>query len=192
VCIDVRFEPTRLAGVWLIDIEHHADHRGFFARGWSSKEFGDRGLPTKLAEIDLSYSHLAGTIRGLHFSMPPVSEPKFVRCIRGATHEVIIDLRRDSPTFGEHVTFELSADSHRALFVPDGLAQGHQTLVDNTEVQYFMSEAWVPGYESGVRWDDAAFGIRWPLPVSAISDRDSRWPDFDLDAWRQGQPRAAG
>jgi dTDP-4-dehydrorhamnose 3,5-epimerase len=188
----MRFEETRFAGVWLIELERHEDHRGFFARGWSGSEFADHGLPSGLVEIDLSFSLRAGTIRGLHFTLPPVREPKFVRCIRGATQEAIVDLRPGSDTYGEHLVFGLSAESHRALFVPNGLAQGHQTLVDETEVQYFMSEAWVPGYESGVRWDDPAFAIDWPLPVAAISDRDSRWPDFDLEAWRRGESRSAG
>jgi dTDP-4-dehydrorhamnose 3,5-epimerase len=188
----MRFEEAAIPGVWVIDIEPHEDHRGFFARAWSTRELAERGLPSTIVEAGVSFSRRAGTIRGLHLAIPPVFEPKFVRCIRGATHEAIIDLRRDSVTFGRHLTIGLSAESHRALFIPDGLAQGHQTLVDDTEVQYFMSQPFVPGFETGIRFDDPAFGIDWPLPVTAISDRDRSWPDFDIEAWRRGEPRAPG
>jgi dTDP-4-dehydrorhamnose 3,5-epimerase len=170
------FTETPLKGAFILDLEPHTDSRGFFARVFCAVEFAAHGLNTSVAQSSLSWSRRRGTLRGMHFSVPPGAEAKLVRCIRGAIHDVIIDLRRESPTYRAHFAVELTAESRRALYIPEQFAQGFQTLTDDTEVYYQMSAFYDPACQRGVRYDDPAFGIAWPLPVTEISDKDRNWP----------------
>jgi len=174
----VKFTPTELPGAFLVEIEPIEDERGFFARAWDGEAFAAHGLDPALAQCNISFNRRKGTLRGMHYQVAPHGEAKLVRCTMGALLDVIVDLRPDSPTFLRHVGVELSAANRRALFVPAGLAHGFQTLVDETEVFYQMSRAFVPGAGRGVRWDDPAFGIAWPEDERIISERDRLWPDF--------------
>jgi len=171
----VRFEETPLTGAFVIEIEPHADDRGFFARTYCAREFEEHGLETRVVQANLSYNRSKGTLRGMHYQAPPAGEAKLVRCIRGAIHDVIVDLRPDSPTYLQHVGVDLTAENRRALFVPALFAHGFQTLEDEVEVFYQVSEFYTPGAERGLRHDDPALGISWPLPVSEISDKDRSW-----------------
>jgi dTDP-4-dehydrorhamnose 3,5-epimerase len=172
------FTETELSGAWIIDIERHSDERGFFARTWCRREFEEHGLSTDLAQCSTSFSARAGTLRGMHFQRPPHDEVKLVRCTAGAIWDVIIDLRPHSPTYRRWQGFELGAASHRTLYVPRGFAHGFQTLCDETEVAYQISTFHVPAASAGLRHDDPAFTIAWPLPVTVISGRDVSWPDY--------------
>src|SRR4030066_2028723 len=172
------FERTKLRDTYLIEIEKRSDQRGFFARMWCRKEFEKHGLVSHVVQTNISYNSKKGTIRGLHFQIDPYQETKLVRCTRGAIYDVIIDLRPDSPTYGEGTGVELSADNYMMLYVPENFAHGFQTLADNTEVIYQVTEFYTPGSERGLRYDDPAFGIVWPLPASIISDKDKSWPAF--------------
>lgn len=181
----MKFQSTTLADAWLIDLEPRGDARGMFARTMCAGEFAAHGLRTQFVQQNMSISAERGTLRGMHFQRPPHAEAKLIRCIRGAILDVIVDLRRDSPTFLRHEAFELTADNRRQLYVPEGFAHGFQTLSDDVEVTYLVSAAYAPASESGVRWDDPRLGIAWPLPVSTISDKDATWPLIDFD----GDPR---
>jgi dTDP-4-dehydrorhamnose 3,5-epimerase len=165
----------------VIELEPHRDERGFFARTWCRREFREEGLETTVAQCSLSYNRRRGTLRGMHFQAPPHGEVKIVRCVRGAIHDVIIDLRPGSPTFTRHVAVELTADNRHALYVPKGFAHGFQTLEDDTEVLYRMSEFYAPDHARGVRFDDPAFAIEWPVSAPIVKERDRSWPDFDPD-----------
>ncbi|MBI1983202.1 MAG: dTDP-4-dehydrorhamnose 3,5-epimerase [Acidobacteria bacterium] len=167
-----------LRGAFLLDLEPVEDQRGFFARLWCADEFRKRGLESNLAQMSISYNRLRGTVRGMHYQAPPHEETKLIRCTAGAIHDVIIDLRTDSSTLGKWYATELSARDHRMFYIPRGFAHGFQSLEDGTEVQYMISAAYHPEAARGVRWDDPAFGIRWPLPVSSISERDLSFPPF--------------
>jgi dTDP-4-dehydrorhamnose 3,5-epimerase len=173
------FHETQLSGAFVIEIERLADERGFFARTWCRDELRRRGLNGGLAQCSVSFNRQKGTLRGMHYQAAPHEETKVVRCTRGGLCDVIIDLRPDSPTFRQWVGVELTADNHRMLYVPAGFAHGFQTLADETEVFYQISKAHAPGAARGVRWDDPAFGIRWPLPVSSISPRDLAFPSWN-------------
>ncbi len=177
----MKFTELELPGAHLIELEPHRDDRGFFARTWCRREFEEAGLETRVAQTSLSYSERRGTLRGMHFQAPPRQEVKLVRCVRGALHDVIVDLRPDSPTLGEHLAVELAADGRRTLYVPEGFAHGFQTLEDDTEVHYQMSEFYSPDHSRGYRPDDPAFGIEWPVEPAIVKDRDLEWPDFDPD-----------
>ncbi len=168
---------TALAGVWLVTPEPLEDFRGFFARTWCEREFRAAGLVDRWVQSSISYNKKKGTLRGLHFQRAPHAEVKLVRCTRGALHDVVVDLRRDSPTFKQHVAVELTADNRTMIYIPEGCAHGFQTLEDGTEVLYQMSQFYAPDHADGVRWDDPAFGIRWPLPDPLMSDRDRTYPD---------------
>jgi len=172
------FSETPLKGAYTIDIEPRTDDRGFFARTFCVREFEQHGLNAAAVQCNVSFNLAAGTLRGMHFQAPPVSEAKLVRCVRGRIHDVIVDLRAESPTYQRHFAVELSASSRRALFIPKSFAHGFQTLCDETEVEYQMSEFYTPGFGCGFRFDDPAFAIRWPLPVTIISEQDLRWPLF--------------
>jgi len=174
----VIFTETALAGAFVIALERREDERGFFARAWCAREFAARGLEAQVAQCNLSYNRRRGTLRGLHYQVPPHEESKLVRCVRGAIYAVAVDLRAASATFRRHVATELTADNRVALFVPRGFAFGFQTLVDDTEVFYQMSEFYAPEHGRGVRWDDPAFGIHWPLPEPIMLERDRSYPDF--------------
>lgn len=172
----MRFTETPLRGAFLLDFELREDDRGFFARSFCVKEFEAHGLDPRVVQCNVSYNHAAGTLRGMHLQLPPHGETKLVRCTRGAIWDVIVDLRPDSPTYGQHFGVELSAENHRALYVPALFAHGYQTLTEGAEVTYQVGEYYAPGYERGLRHDDPALGIRWPLPVSVISPKDATWP----------------
>jgi len=174
----VRFTATAVAGVVIVDIEPVADSRGFFARSWCAEEFAAQGLNPDLAQCNISYNLQRGTLRGMHLQRVPHEEAKLVRCTRGAIWDVALDLRRDSPTFRQWVGVELEARTHRMMYIPEGCAHGFQTLEADTEVFYQMSAPYDPEHASGVRYDDPAFGIRWPLPPAAVSSRDAAYPDF--------------
>ncbi len=174
----MRFTPLPLAGAVLVAMEPHVDARGHFARSFCEAEFAAAGLPTRWPQMNVSVNAAAGTLRGMHFQRPPFEEPKLVRCVRGAILDVVIDLRPASATFRQHVAVPLDAVSGDALYVPPGFAHGFQALRDDTEVLYMMGAAFEPAAQDGVRWDDAAFGIAWPLPVAAMSPRDAGYPDF--------------
>lgn len=174
----MRFEELPLAGAVLVQIEPHADERGLFARTFCEREFAAAGLPSRYPQMNLSFNHVAGTVRGLHFQIAPDEEPKLVRCTQGAIHDIIVDLRRDSPTYCQAIGFDLSAANRSALYIPPGFAHGFQTLEDASEVLYLMGNYFSPESARGVRWDDPAFRISWPKPISVISGRDANYPDF--------------
>lgn len=169
------FTQTRLRGAFIIDLDRHYDERGFFARSFCQHEFAEHGLNPVIAQANVAFSQTRGTLRGLHFQHPPVAETKLVRVTRGAIVDVIVDLRPESPTYLEHVAVELTADNHRALYVPERFAHGFQVLEDQTETTYLMGEVYVPGAEGGLRYDDPRLKIGWPLPVSRISAKDAAW-----------------
>lgn len=175
----MRFSPLGLDGAFLIDLEPHADERGFFARTLCAREFEARGLPQHFPQCNLSRNSRAGTLRGMHFNLPPHEEGKLVRCVRGAIYDVIVDLRRDSSTHLKWVGAELDADAGRAIFVPRGFAHGFVTLVDDTDVFYHMDAFYQSNVASGFRYDDPLFAIRWPRSPGVISERDAKYPDFD-------------
>ena len=173
------FRETKLEGCFVIELEKLADERGFFARSWSAEEFARHGLDLDLVECNISMNKHAGTLRGMHYQAPPHGQTKLVRCTMGAIYDVVIDLRSSSPTFKQWVGVELSASNHLMLFIPKDFAHGFQTLEDNSEVFYQMSNPYVQESGYGVRWDDPAFGIEWPLPVKVINPRDNSYKDFD-------------
>lgn len=172
------FQPTNLAGAYLIDLQPIADERGFFARTWCTQEFAEHGLDAHLVQCNLSLNRQRGTLRGMHYQQAPYAETKVVRCIRGALYDVIIDLRPESPTYLQWLGVTLSAENRTMLYVPKGFAHGFQTLADNTEVFYQMSDFYAPAYAGGLRWNDPHFNIRWPLKVSVISAKDQSYADF--------------
>lgn len=170
------FQETGLQGAFVIGLDRLEDERGFFARAFCAREFAKLGMRPQVAQANLSFSHLRGTVRGMHYQVPPAVEPKLIRCIRGAVWDVIIDMRPDSPTFLRHIGVELSADNRRALYVPEGFAHGNQSLTDDAELFYLVGDYYAPANERGVRHDDPAVGIEWPLPVTRISAKDRNWP----------------
>ena len=172
------FREFPLAGAYLIEWDRVEDERGFFARTWCREEFGARGLSVDLAQMSISMNWRKGTLRGMHVQEAPHEETKVVRCSRGAIYDVLLDLRRDSMTFGRWQAVELSAANGRMLFVPPGCAHGFQTLEDASEVTYLISEFYHPESARGVRWNDPAFAIEWPLPISVMSSRDRSYSDF--------------
>jgi dTDP-4-dehydrorhamnose 3,5-epimerase len=174
----VIFTETTLKGAWIVDLQQIHDNRGFFARSFCRDEFAARGLKTEVAQCNVSFNKLRGTLRGMHFQLTPKAEAKLVRCTRGAVHDVIIDLRAESATYCRWTAVELTGDNHRALYIPEGFAHGFQTLVDDSEVFYQMYEFFAPECASGVRWDDPAFGIDWPLTNPIISEKDLSYPGF--------------
>jgi dTDP-4-dehydrorhamnose 3,5-epimerase len=171
----MRFTPTPLEGAFVVDLEPREDERGFFARAFCADEFRAHNIDPQVMQANIAYNHTRGTLRGMHYQLPPAGETKFIRCIRGAIYDVIIDLRPASPTYMQHFGVELTADNRRALVVPELFAHGYQTLQDETEVLYLVSEFYTPGSERGLRYNDPAFGIAWTLPVSVISDKDASW-----------------
>jgi dTDP-4-dehydrorhamnose 3,5-epimerase len=173
------FTETALPGAFVIEPELIKDKRGFFARTWSEKEFAEHGLESRLVECNASFNMKKGTLRGMHYQLPPYAQAKLVWCLRGSIYDVIIDLRRDSPTFRKWVAVDLSSSNRLMLYVPKGLAHGFQTLEDHTEVFYQMSEVYAAESASGVRWNDPAFSITWPADPRTIIDRDQNYPDFN-------------
>lgn len=170
------YTPSRIPGAWVIDVTRITDGRGFFAMTWLPNELSERGMNPALAQCNLAFNHKRGTLRGMHFQKAPHAQAKIIRVTRGAVLDVIVDLRKDSPTYQQWDAVELSADTRRMLYMPEGIAHGYLTLVDDTEAYYHASSPWVPAAESGVRWNDAAFGIDWPFDPIVMSERDAAWP----------------
>lgn len=175
------FNATPLAGAFTIELEKRGDDRGFFARLFCEREFAQAGLETHFVQINNSLSARRGTLRGLHYQLPPAAEVKVVRCVRGALWDVILDLRAGSPTFGKWFGAELSAENRRMMYVPRGFAHGFITLADDSEAVYLVSAVYSPENERGVRFDDPAHGISWPIGPSEISDKDRNWPDLNAE-----------
>lgn len=171
----MKFTKTSLNDAVLIDLEKRGDDRGYFARTMCTEEFATAGLETRYVQANHSHNVVKGTLRGMHYQTEPHGEVKVVRCVHGAIHDVIIDMRPGSPTEGRWEGFDLDAETGRMLYVPAGFAHGFQTLTDDADVAYQVSHPYTPGAEAGVRYDDPAFGIKWPLPVSTISDKDAAW-----------------
>jgi dTDP-4-dehydrorhamnose 3,5-epimerase len=174
----VIFTATKLKGAFVIEPERLEDERGFFARTWCQKEFQAHGLNERLAQCSISYNRREATLRGMHYQIAPHQEAKLVRCTRGSIYDVIIDLRRDSPTFTQYIAVVLTADNRKALYVPEGFAHGFQTLSEDSEVFYQISEFYAPDCSRGIRWDDPTFAINWPRAERIISERDRSYPDF--------------
>lgn len=173
------FCKTKLPGIFTIDLERRSDERGFFARTWCQKEFLDHGLNSNLIQCSISLNSKKGTLRGMHYQTAPFAEAKVVRCTAGSIYDVILDLRRQSPTFKQWFGAELSATNRRSLYVAEGCAHGFVTMADDTEVLYQMSEFYHPESSHGVRWNDPAFQIDWPQDVAIISERDRTYVDFE-------------
>ena len=175
----MKFTETPLSGCYVIDLEQIGDDRGFFARSWCSKEFEAVGLAPRICQANVSYNNARGTLRGLHYQLAPHAEAKLVRCTRGAIFDVAVDLRVESPTFRQWFGMELSSENWRMLYIPEGFGHGFQTLENDTEIYYLVSEFYTPEAERGARYDDPAFGIEWPTEVTATSEKDANWPRFD-------------
>jgi len=176
----MNFSPTLLPGVFVIEAELREDERGFFARTWCASEAADHGIRVTWVQFNISNTKHRGTLRGMHYQHAPHAEGKLIRVTHGAIHDVVIDLRPESPTYKQHVAVQLTAQNRLALYIPPAaIAHGFLTLSDDTEVTYQMSAPYVPTAAAGVRWDDPAFGIQWPEPISAISERDAHYPNLD-------------
>lgn len=174
----MEFKETRLKGAFLIGLNKIEDHRGFFARGWCRDEFAQHGLNANMVQLNVCFSHKKGTLRGLHYQAPPQQEAKLTRCTRGAIFGVFLDLRSGSPTRGQWFGAELTPENALMLYAPEGFAHGYQTLTDDAEIYYLTSGYYLASAVRGVRYNEPAFGISWPLPVSAISEADEKWPDY--------------
>ena len=172
------FSEIKLKGAFIIEPERLEDERGFFARTWCQQEFEEHGLNPCLAQCNIAFNKKKGTLRGMHYQVAPYQEAKVVRCTSGAIYDVIIDLRPASPTFKQWIAVELTAENRKMLYIPEDFAQGFQSLVDNTEIFYQMSEFYQPEAARGVRWDDPAFGIEWPIQETIISERDQSFVNF--------------
>lgn len=170
------FTETALRGAYIIDIDPREDERGYFARSFCREEFARHGLSTDIAQSNVSFNRRKGTLRGMHYQIPPKAEVKLVRCTRGAVHDVIVDLRDGSPTWGRWIAENLSENNSRMLYIPEGFAHGFQTLEHDSEVFYLMFAPYSPDHARGVRWDDPALGIGWPLPDPIVSERDRAFP----------------
>lgn len=182
----MKFLPTPLSGAFILDIDPHHDERGYFARTWCSREFESHGLHSRMMQTSFSHNLRAGTIRGMHLQLPPSKEAKLVRCTRGRIFDVIIDLRPESPSFCCHYGLELSAEAANALYIPPLMAHGFQTLEDNCDVAYQMSDEYAPSLGFGVRWNDQRINIEWPITDGVtLLPRDKNYPDFEPDAYRQ-------
>lgn len=191
----MKFYQTPLPGVRLIELEPRADDRGYFVRAFCQNEFGSEGLNTNFVQMNESLSVKKGTLRGMHFQLPPAAEVKVVRCKKGALYDVVLDLRPDSPTFCQSFGAELTEDNRRMMYVPKGCAHGFLTLQENTQALYFVSAFYAPDHERGVRFNDGKFNIEWPAVPTEISAKDQTWPSFDpvmlgVDAMRGLVPSA--
>jgi len=175
------FNETKLKGAYLVEIKKLEDERGFFGRSWCQREFQEVGLEAEIKQINTSFTLKKGTIRGMHYQIDPYQETKFIRCTQGRIYDVIIDLRRESKTFMQWIGHILSEDNYRMVYVPGNFAHGFVTLTDNCEVYYPVTEFYTPGSERGIRYNDPAFDIKWPVPVEVVSLKDNSHPDFDID-----------
>jgi dTDP-4-dehydrorhamnose 3,5-epimerase len=174
------FTESPLKGAFLVSPELIIDKRGFFARSWCAREFDDHDLESRLVQCNISYNRVKGTLRGMHYQVPPFEEAKLVRCTRGAIHDVIIDLRHESKSFGKHFGVTLSAENRTMFYIPKRFAHGFLTLEDDTEITYHMSEFYSPDCARGIRWNDPAFEIGWPGEVMVLSEKDQSYPDVDI------------
>jgi dTDP-4-dehydrorhamnose 3,5-epimerase len=173
------FTRTRVDGAFVIGLETREDIRGFFARAWCRNEFRSHNLAASFVQCNLSFNHRQGTLRGMHYQTAPYEEAKLVRCIAGGIYNVVLDLRPDSATYKDWVAVELTAANRRMLYIPEGCAAGYQTLADNSEVFYQLSQFYAPEAERGARWNDPAFAIEWPeRQPRVISEKDAAWPDY--------------
>lgn len=175
----MKFSETPLNGAFVVELQEVSDDRGFFARAFCAREFEEHGLKPVVAQINLSFNERKGTMRGLHYQQAPATEAKFMRCISGAIYDVIVDLRPDSPTYRQHFGLELSAANRKALYVPEMFAHGYLALTDEAQAYYSASEFYAPGVEHGLRYDDPALDINWPIPVESITQKDANWPLLD-------------
>jgi dTDP-4-dehydrorhamnose 3,5-epimerase len=175
----VLFHETPVSGAYAVELEPRGDERGFFARVFCARDFAEQGLATGFVQVNTSASVRRGTLRGLHYQLPPSAEVKLVRCIRGALYDVVLDLRPDSSTFGRWAAAELTEENRRMLYVPAGCAHGFVTLEDDTEALYFVSAFYDSERERGVRWDDPTFAVEWPLEPAVLSPKDAVYPNFD-------------
>jgi dTDP-4-dehydrorhamnose 3,5-epimerase len=174
------FKETKLKGAFVIEPEKFEDLRGFFARSFSQQEFLDQGLRGEFVEAGISFNRRKHTVRGMHFQAPPNAQAKLVRCTRGRIFDAMVDLRHDSPTYKQWVAQELTGENRLMLYIPEGCAHGFQTLEDDSEVFYQLSQGYAPACERGVRWNDPAFGITWPVTDDVImNERDRNYPDFE-------------
>jgi dTDP-4-dehydrorhamnose 3,5-epimerase len=173
------YTPTPLAGAFVIEVQKLEDERGFFAYAFDAKEAAAHGLNPAVAQMKISYNHIRGTVRGLHWQNPPAGEVKTIRCVRGRIWDVIVDLRPTSPSYLKNFAVELSADNRRCIYVPEKFAHGYQTLSDDAEVLYQVSNFYAPQHEAGLRYNDPVLGIAWPLPVASVSPKDENWPLLD-------------
>ncbi len=174
----MKFTETTLQGVFVIELEKRGDDRGFFARLFCEREFAQHGLNPKIVQMNNSSSGQRGTLRGIHYQLAPKAEDKTFRCISGALFDVVIDLRPNSPTFLKHVAVELTGENRKMIHVPQGCANSFMTLADNTEIFYFTSEFYAPELERGIRYNDPALSIQWPMAPTVISDKDKNHSDF--------------
>ncbi len=184
----MKFIPTTLKDAHLIEMEPFCDERGIFARAFCRTEFEGAGMKPEVAQCNISCNVRKGVLRGLHYQLGPFGETKTVRCTRGAIYDVIVDIRPWSPTCLKWFGVELTADNRRMLYVPEGFAHGYETLSDDSEVFYMVSQSYAPAFERGIRWNDPLFRIEWPLPNPLVSKKDSAYPDFE-DATRTGRER---
>lgn len=169
------FIEIELKGAFIIELDKKQDNRGFFARAFCQQEFNAKGLKPVIAQANIAFNYAKGTLRGMHFQYPPTPETKIVRCTRGSILDIIVDLRPESPTYLHHISVELSDENHRALYVPERFAHGYQVLRDHTETSYHVGEFYTPDAEGGLAYDDPRLQLRWPLPVTAISNKDKNW-----------------
>ena len=169
------FIETKLKGAFILDLDRREDNRGFFARIFCQREFAQHGLKPLIAQANIASNKKRGTLRGMHFQFPPAAETKLVRCTRGAILDIMVDLRPESPTYLDHVAVELTADNHRALYVPERFAHGYQVLEDLTETSYQVGEFYTPGSEGGLMYNDPRLALKWPLPITEISLKDDTW-----------------
>jgi dTDP-4-dehydrorhamnose 3,5-epimerase len=174
----MKFSETKVKGAYLVELDRREDHRGFFARSWCAREFEAQGLNPRVVQINVGFTAKRAGLRGLHYQLPPHAEAKTVRCTHGRVFDVVLDLRPDSPSHKQWEAFELSAENHKMLYIPEGCAHGYQTMTDNAEIEYLTSAFYASGAATGVRFDDPAFNINWPLPLGSISDADRSWPDY--------------
>ena len=176
----MKFNSTRFDELHTVDINRLEDERGFFGRAFCSQEFDEMNLESSVSQINVSYNRAAGTLRGMHYQKSPFQETKFIRCIRGSIYDVVIDLRKDSPTYCQSFGVELNDKNRTALFVPKDFAHGFVSLQDDTEVIYMVSQFYVPNAEEGIRWNDPLFSIDWPIDPVVVSSKDNSWPDFSV------------
>ena len=175
----MKFIETKLKGSFVIELEKNIDIRGFFARSWDADIFEEHGINPKIVQCNISFNKKKGTLRGLHYQVQPYEEAKLVRCTRGRIFEIFIDLRPESSTFKQWESIELTDDNYKMLYVPEGFALGFQTLENNSELFYQMSQKYVPEASRGIRWDDPRFDIKWPLKITTISEKDKSWKLYD-------------